>query len=125
MAGSITFSETTHTSVKKLSMTWVSDVALGTVNAIPSEKSYTGMIERAVFIPDSGGTQPTNLYDVTITDSDGIDVLIGNGANLVNTGAVQKDNVTDGLGAVVSTTLTLNITNAGNSNGGEVILYIR
>ena len=126
MAGTVTLSEITHLPVKKLSMTWLADGS-GDVSVTPSVKSYTGIIERAIFIPDAGGTQPLDNYDVTLLDSDGIDVLIANGTgtNLNNALTIQKDNVSDGLGAIVATTLSLVVENAGADNGGKVIVYIR
>lgn len=123
MAGAATLTEITYTSIKKCEFDWTSSA--GGAADKTSEESYIGLIERAVFIPDSGGTQPTNLYDVVVNDADGTDVLHGNGANLSNAAAVLKSHVTDGLGAVVNSTLTLAVTNAGNAKGGKVILYLR
>ena len=85
---------------------------------------HDGVIERAVFIPDGGGTAPTDLYDVTVTDPDGVDVLAALGANLSGTLTVVKKH-SDGLTAFAGQKLTLNVTNAGNAKGGVVILYYR
>jgi len=122
-AGSSTNTEVVVYSVKKVEFDWLSDAA-GAADSTSTEY-YTGFIQRVVFVPDAGGTQPTNLYDVVINDSDGEDVLIANGANLSNAATVQKDNTTDGLGAVVASALTLGVTNAGNAKGGKVIIYLR
>ena len=84
---------------------------------------YNGIVHRAIFKPDSGGTQPTDAWDITITDGDTVDVLTGLGANLTNASTVQKANI-DGLGDVKSSLLTANLTNAGDSKGVTVILYI-
>lgn len=43
-----------------------------------------GMIHRVVFVPDSGGTQPTDNSDWKLKDSDGIDALNSGGANRSN-----------------------------------------
>jgi hypothetical protein len=114
--------EVTHTSVKRITWDWLSTDA-GVVTSATT-KTFDGEILAAVFIPDSAGTQPTNLYDVTITDSASIDVLAGLGADLSNAASVTKKH-TDGLSAVAGSVLTLNIANAGNAKGGIVHLYIR
>ena len=122
MAGTVTTTEETIGSVKKITFTWTSSAggaADGTTTGY-----YTGEIVRVVQIPDSGGTQPTNLYDVTVNDDDSADVLLGLGANLVNN--ANTDKVTkDGLGVVANAQLTLGVTNAGAAKGGKTILYLR
>lgn len=122
MAGTVTVNETTHTSVKRIYWDWLS-TAGGAADKV-TVNAFDGLLERAVFIPDGGGTQPTDLYDVTITDPDGVDVLAGLGANLSNAATVVKTHA-DGLTAVSGQLLTLNVTNAGNAKGGIVILYLR
>src|SRR3972149_11704103 len=82
MAGTVTFAETIHTTVKKILWDWLSTAAGAADKA--TTLPYDGLLERAAFIPDGGGTQPTDLYDVTITDPDSLDVLNGLGANLSN-----------------------------------------
>lgn len=75
------------------------------------------------FIPASGGTQPTDLYDVTLVDSDGVDVLAGGGANLSNAAAsIQQWDPPmfhDG-----TRTLDLVIANAGASKTGTVVISV-
>lgn len=85
--------------------------------------SYTGQVVRYVAVPDGGGTQPSDQYDVTIVDDVG-DVLNGLGANMGNAATVQKCEA-DKLLCVKGSPLTLNITNAGNAKGGIIHLYIR
>lgn len=118
----VTKTETTYTSVKKISWDWLS-TDLGVVTSATT-KVYDGLLERAVFIPDASGTQPTNGYDVTITDSDSTDVLATLGADLSNAATVTKVH-SNGLGAVAGSVLTLNVSNAGDAKGGQVILYLR
>ena len=122
MAGTVTVAETIHTTVKKILWDWLSTAAGAADKA--TTLPYDGLLERAAFIPDGGGTQPTDLYDVTITDPDGLDVLNGLGANLSNAATVVKVH-SDGLTAVAGSVLTLNVTNAGNAKGGQVALYLR
>jgi hypothetical protein len=123
MAGTVTIQEITYTPIKRVKFTWTSTaggVADGTTTS-----AFTGDIIRLVNIPNSGGTQPTNLYDITIKDADGVDVLFGDGTDVVNTGPSQKHGTADSLGCVVNSTLRFDVTNAGASKGGVTIVYIR
>jgi len=122
MAGSsasVTYEE--ENPVKKILIDWVSDDATGAVSV--STKKITGRIVRLV--TDPGAAAPTAAYDVTLTDPEGLDVLKGLGAdrsatvtedvNIVYTGTSDHPYVND--------VLALNITNAGNSKNGQVIIY--
>lgn len=122
MAGTVTVTEKTHTSVKQITWDWLSSAAGAADQA--TTNAFDGVLERAEFVPDAAATQPTDQYDVTVTDADGVDVLAGLGANLSNAGAVTKTHA-NGLAAVAGSKLTLNVTNAGNAKGGVVILYLR
>lgn len=122
MAGTVVTTEQVHTTVKKITFDWLSS-ALGAADATTT-LAYDGLLERVVFIPDSGGTQPTNLYDVVLNDPNGIDVLNGQGANLSNV-AASVVLASSGLMAVAGEKLTLGVTNAGDSKGGMVIVYLR
>jgi len=122
MSGTVTKSELTAFSVKKIVFTWLS-AADGTATSTTTNP-FTGLIQRVVQIPDGGATQPTNLYDVVVNDSDGSDVLHGLGADLSNAATTVKD-YTDGVGAVVNSTLSLSVTNAGAAKGGKTIIYLR
>jgi hypothetical protein len=78
------------------------------------------------FIPGAGGVQPTNLYDVTLLDDDGTDLLAGLGANLSN---VTASAVAPMLGAstnvpvVVVGSANLVVANAGAAKQGTIVLY--
>jgi hypothetical protein len=120
-AGTVTTTEiVTGVSLRKITFTWTSSAG-GAADGITTAV-LTGEILRVVQIPDGGATQPTDLYDVVVTDSDGADVLHGLGANLSNATATNKDS---GLGSVTNSKLTLAVTNAGNAKAGKTILYIR
>ena len=124
MAGTIDFEYREHLAVKRVKMNWVSD-ASGDVNGIPT-KDISGYPVRVVFIPDSGGTQPDNSYDVELQDQEGQDVLAGAGADLSNSGNSQfslLQTTFDFQG--FSGELDLVVTNAGASNGGTVVFYWR
>lgn len=122
MAGTVTTTEITHQPVKKVVFDWTSSAA-GAADATTTGY-YTGRLIYAAQIPDAGGTQPTDAYDVTVVDADGVDLLKALGANLSNAATTYKAEA-DGLGAVVESQLTLGVTNAGNAKGGKTILYIR
>src|SRR5688572_2234141 len=71
-AGTVTVTQATvvNTSTRRVvryTVAWVS-TAGGAVSA-NSFSIGAGTLVSARFIPDSGGTQPTDLYDVTLTDS--------------------------------------------------------
>lgn len=110
---------------------WQSE-ADGSVDLDTSEP-VNGELLRVSIVPDSGGTQPTNAYDVLLKDQDGIDVLAGQGANLANNanthicpGVPLKDGTTTSVRPIVlGSVLNLEITNAGDTKGGTIRLYLR
>jgi len=120
MAGTVTLIEETYGTVKKIAFSWTSSDAGAadktTVNA------YSGKILGLCTVPD-GVAAPSDNYDVAINDEDGVDVLMGGGANrdTANTEYVLSTS----LGAVANDKLTLAITNAGDTKKGVVYLYIR
>lgn len=116
--------------VVKHTFEWVSD-ASGNAT-IPSGFAVSGYITRVVIIP-SGSAAPTTLYDLTMTDEDGVDVLAGRGANMSATATLSMcpgTPINDGTTAsvvpvVVDSILTLNVANAGNAKAGTVVVYVR
>lgn len=83
---------------------------------------FTGEVIRAVFVPAAGGTQPTNLFDVTVTDDDGYDILAGQGADLSNAAVTTK---VASMGAVVNDVLTVVLENGGNAKQATVHVYLK
>lgn len=116
--------------IVKHTFDWVSD-ASGDAEVV-SGVAVSGAIARVVFIP-SATAAPTANYDVTLTDSDGIDVLAGQGANLSDTvsssvcpGIPLKDGTTTSvILTIVDSILTLTVANAGDTKAGKVIVYVR
>tara|TARA_R100001086_G_scaffold124417_1_gene64203 strand:+ start:56 stop:418 length:363 start_codon:yes stop_codon:yes gene_type:complete len=108
-------------SIKKVTATWTSDgsgAATGTTTAV-----LDGNLIGLTTIPAGGEDAPTDNYDVTVTDSDGHDVLLGAGADR---DTANTEHVTEGsLAAVSHSPLTFTIANAGDTKQGTVILYIR
>ncbi len=120
-AGTVTLTEQKTGTVKKVKFTWVSDAA-GASDKQTAEV-YSGAVQRVVTIPDGGATQPTNLYDVTLLDDDGVDVCFGNAANRSNVTTEQI--LPANLGHIANSKLYLHVTNAGNAKGGVLIAYLR
>ena len=114
----------------KHSIAWVSSAGGAvTENAITMP---IGHIHQVQFIPDAGGTQPTDLYDVTLVDAiaGGADFLTGIGANLSNASRkIGVPQVGDGTTALQRVffeggNLYPTVANAGNAKGGQIILIM-
>ena len=79
MAGMITtVSELRIGTVKKITFAWLSDDTAGTATGTTTFP-YDGKL--ITLVTDPGTAAPTDNYDVTVTDADGHDVLVGAGAN--------------------------------------------
>jgi len=117
MAGTVTLTNSLGNGFIKRSLAWVSDAA-GVVSANPITVA-DGTIRQARIVP--GATTPTDLYDVTLIDDSGIDLLGGLGNNqLAASGAIYPF---DPPLIVEAGTLTLTIANAGNTKNGRVDLF--
>ena len=116
--------------VRKITWAWTS-ASDGSCTG-PTIEAVGGEIVRIVTIP-SASAAPTTLYDITITDGNSIDVMAGQGANLSATvtahvmpGVPLKDGTTTSVAPIiVDDILTLNVTNAGDTKSGTVIMYLR
>ena len=120
MAGTVTVTEKKHGTIKKIKWAWTSTA--GGVADKQTTYAYYGRCFALVTVP-SGVAPPTDLYDITITDGDSIDVLLGAGANRA-TATIQYV-AEASLGGVAGDKLTLNVTNAGDTKQGTVYLYLR
>jgi hypothetical protein len=123
MAGSsMTFTEVAHGTVKKIKAAWVSDDATGAVSGTTSNV-YAGRLIGLATVPGTVATQPTDNYDITIADTDGVDLALGAGANRdnVNTEFVAEAS----MAGVAHSKLTIAVTNAGNAKAGTIYIYIR
>ena len=120
MAGTVTITEITYTSAKKITFTWTSSSG-GAADATTA-KVFDGKLVGLTTDPD-GTDAPTDNYDIVISDADGHDVLLGAGANrdTLDTEHVAEAN----LGAVAGSKLTLAVTTAGNATKGVVIMWVR
>jgi len=117
----VVITEETFGTVKKIKFAWESD-ALGVATG-QTVKSFSGELLRLITVPGAGEDKPDNSYDITITDEDSVDALIGAGVDRsdVNTEQVIASN----LGAVANTRLTINVAGAGAANKGTAYLYLR
>lgn len=120
-AGSVVVT-TTRLTVSKVqySVVWTSDVS-GAVSGNAFEVTK-GELQQVEFAPGTGGTQPTDLYDVTLVSGNGNDLLRGSGANLSNTltpGFTYSPRWFHRGG-----TLDLVVANAGNAKTGTVIFVM-
>lgn len=115
--------------VVKHTFTFVAD---GSGNAtVASGLPVSGEIKRVII--DPGSPAPTALWDITLTDEDGYDVMAAQGANLdaalnafICPGTPLKDGVTTSVvPMVVDSVLTLNVSNAGAGAQGKVVVYVR
>jgi hypothetical protein len=110
--------------VTRYKLTWTSD-ASGNVsgNAFAVKP---GVLIQLKFVPNGGGTAPTDLYDITLVDTDSVDVIGGAGANLSATvGSVKNALLGDVYFHDGQQTLDLVVANAGNAKGGIVYLWVR
>lgn len=113
----------TGRSVKMVTFAWTSD-ASGDVSGGAVSNVVDAEVIAHVSSPNLAGTQPTNLYDVTILDDNSLDILGAQGANMVNTG----DNYNFDsklLGAASASTLTVVVANAGNAKTGTEYIWVR
>ena len=119
MAGTITAIETRHRTVSEIVFSWLADSS-GDGTATATTFYYSGELVKVVCIP--GGTTPSDLYDITLTDADSIDLLAGQGTDCPNGNSLV---ITGGFIPVTESTISLTVANAGNVKNGSVQIYIR
>ena len=108
--------------LQKIQWDWLSATG-GTVSSAASGW-YCGKIVKVSLASYASPSAPTDGYDVTIEDGDGLDVLSGNGANVTASATVYINDPTKMLW-VRSGTLTLKVANAGDEKGGVVTMLIQ
>lgn len=126
MAGTLTVTTADKgQGVTQYTMAWVS-TAGGAVsaNAFPMK---AGTIVGWKAVPDGGGTQPTDLYDLTLDDTNTVDLLAGGGANLSNATSTRKVPFLSTYGRVYfeGGNVDLVVANAGAAKGGTVYVWVR
>jgi len=121
-AGTVTITEETYSTIKKIKFSWTSGTAGedGTASG-QTTNVYSGKI--LGLATDPGSPAPSVDYDITVTDEDSMDVLMGGGADRHTT--TTEYVLSASLGAVANDKLTINIAAAGTSKKGIAYLYIR
>lgn len=135
MAGSaMTFAYDDEGPVRRVVVDWTSDDGTGAVSG--TTRKIVGALVRGVTDP-SGTAAPTDDYDVTITDENGVDVLAGCQKTLANRDTANTEEayffllnadasaVAEAAFPVVCDKLTVAVTNAGNSKQGRIVVYYR
>lgn len=117
MAGTVTTTEERLGPIEEIIFAWTSSSA-GAADGT-STWSYNGEVAEVQIVP--GATTPSNLYDVTLTDSNGVDVLYGQGANCSN----ASTPVVKGAALVSNSTIVLGVSNAGSAKDGTIIVHVR
>lgn len=106
--------------VAKHSVAWTSSAG-GVVSGSPFAVGR-GWVLGIKFVPNTGGTQPTDQYDMTIVDTNSVDIVRGNGANLSN--ATATITAAPSICFFEGGTLDVVIANAGAAKTGTVIFYV-
>lgn len=119
--GTGTFTETTHTSVKKIALAWTSGTTDGAYSGTTTNP-YDGECIGLTTIPSTTAA-PSADYDLVVNDASGHDVLLGAGAN--RSASATEHAGSTSLAGVAGSKLTFNVSNAGNEKAGTAILYIR
>jgi hypothetical protein len=112
------------------SWAWTSHASTGAVTEVGPLTNVSGCIMQFINVPNASTTQPSDAFDLTLLDGNGVDVLMGAGANLSNSKASTAQyktirNLDGGPVCVHNATLTPAITNAGNSKTGTFYLILR
>lgn len=120
--------------IRKLTLSWVATVT-GAVDTATTTLFDGGEILRVVFIPGTATVFPTDQYDVTIEDTDDVDVLNNMGINLSSVTTQQfvpllisSNTATGGYAGMFCVgPLELKVANAGTAGTGtgRVIIYWR
>lgn len=110
-----------NSSVSVITWTFTTD---GSGNATEENEVIWGVINRIVTIPDNVDT-PTTLWDLSIADEDGMDLLCGNGADrdAANNGASEHIFPCPPNPGVASK-LTFTVVNGGDTKKGIVKVYV-
>jgi hypothetical protein len=95
--------------------------ASGDVTEQTSTK-INGQVCRVVTNPDNTDT-PTTLWDFTLKDEDGADILCDNGANRDDTDSGASEQIVPCFSPGIQSKLTFTVANGGNAKKGVVKVY--
>ncbi len=123
MASEVNITEEAHErGFRKVTFDWTAHTD-GVVTKVETTGTYTGKVEVLVTDPDAGGDQPTDNYNLTITDDEGYDILAG--AGLLRDDTNTETVLSASLGAVFESKIGPVIAAAGSANKGVIVLLIR
>jgi hypothetical protein len=85
-----------------------------------------GFLIKMVTDPAAGGSAPTDNYDITLVDENGIDALAGAGADrdTANTEQVYPTATSASVPVFLCGTHTFTVATAGDTKSGRAVLYI-
>lgn len=119
--GSVTGTSSVVSGVRKYTFTWTSSMG-GAVSGNASTLISSGRLMQVRFTPASGGTQPSDDYDVTLVTTDGIDLLAGEGTDLPNDASVLRQ--WDPPLFQEGSALDLVVSGAGSAKSGTVTVWV-
>lgn len=114
-AGTVTQTHATTGNIRKVVFTCTGDASDGSFPATAISRKFEGRLIQ--LITDPGTTAPTDNYDITLVDGNGLDVLQGVGANrdTANTEAAAIVFSGTSINPVVDESDTLTLTIAGST----------
>lgn len=118
-----TVTQLPNSGIVKYSFVWVAhtDGVVSTGGTLYGIRK--GRIVQAEFVPGSGALQPDDNYDVTFSDSNGVDLLVGAGANLDMTNSTMLVWLPAPYYDATAP-LTFAVSGAGSANGGTFVLWV-
>ena len=121
--GSAVITEETYGSVKSVKWVWVAGTGGTVLQACTTTAFYSGQVLFFVTVPSGGATAPTDNYDCTIIDKNGVDILADAGMNRDT--ASTESILAASLGTCANSQLELNVSAAGSAGKGTVYLWLR
>jgi hypothetical protein len=120
--GQIVFTHQSHRTEKTLAMAFTADNADGgEVSGILSP-SINGEIGRVLVVPGTGLDQPNDGFNLKLLDSDGVDLLDGNGLLTSNAAPSQ---ILDVASLACDGPLELQVDSAGANRKATIKVYYR
>ena len=107
--------------VEEVSISWTSDSSGDFTEAV----QLHGSLRKIVTNPaDASGDAPSDNYDVSLVDKDGVDVMSGYAADRDTATSEMLHDGSSGFPVVLSGVHTLTIANAGDTKQGVVRLTV-
>lgn len=116
----------------RYSILWTSDGSGNVTQTLGT--TITGVLAKVQLVPSGGTLAPSDAYTLSVTDSAGINQILGNGTTFSGSAASQwcpGVKISDGAtttstvaNSLTGDTLSLNVSGAGAANCGTVILHL-